>query len=111
MSTIARLLDQAIATVQSRGNMMTLEDLLQALPSKKDMAGTIGLQPQQTMAHEMTTSLGLFGTGILVGAGLALLFAPKPGQELRKDIAETMSAGMEQSGLSSLTSASPGSHA
>ncbi len=31
-------------------------------------------------------SLMLFGTGIVVGAGVALMLAPKPGRELRADI-------------------------
>ena len=28
--------------------------------------------------------------GVLVGAGVALLFAPKPGKELREDLGESM---------------------
>jgi len=34
----------------------------------------------------MSSMLGAFGAGILIGAGLALLFAPKAGSELRQDI-------------------------
>jgi gas vesicle protein len=31
-------------------------------------------------------TLGTFGIGLLVGAGVALLLAPKPGRDLRHDI-------------------------
>ena len=110
MSMLTRIRDEYIPTALSRGNTMTLEDFLQALPSKNDMAGAIGMQTRHTMTQDVTTVLGLFGTGMMVGAGLALLFAPKPGQELRKDIAETVSAGIEQTGLQSLSPSTPGSH-
>jgi gas vesicle protein len=33
-------------------------------------------------------TLGIFGVGLLVGAGAALLLAPKPGQGLREDLGE-----------------------
>jgi len=32
-------------------------------------------------------ALGVFGVGILVGSALGLMFAPKPGGDLRNDIA------------------------
>ena len=109
MNLIDRIRDEYIATAR-KGTNMTIEDLLQALPSKNDIAGAIGMQPRHTIAQDVTSVLGLFGTGMIVGAGLALLFAPKPGQELRKDIAEKVSAGMEQAGLQS-ESDTPRSHA
>jgi len=96
--SLSRIRDE-YAPKLSRGTTMTLEDLLQALPSKNDLAGAIGMQPRHTMAQDVTSILGLFGTGMMVGAGLALLFAPKPGQELRRDIAEKVEAGMESAGL------------
>jgi gas vesicle protein len=37
-----------------------------------------------------------FLAGGLVGAGLALLFAPKPGKELRKDIADVAADAREK---------------
>jgi len=36
----------------------------------------------------LLSGLALFGTGLLVGAGMALLFAPSSGEELRNGIAE-----------------------
>jgi hypothetical protein len=95
MSILDRLRDEIIATVRNKGNTMTLEDILHALPSKNDMAGIIGLEQRRTMTQDASAAIGLFGTGMLVGAGLALLFAPKPGQDLRRDIAEKVTAGVE----------------
>jgi hypothetical protein len=107
MNIIDRIRDE----YARRGTTMTLEDLLQALPTKNDIANALGAQPRPTMAQDATSVLGLFGTGMIIGAGLALLFAPKPGQELRKDIADKVNAGMEQSGLQSHSAETHGSHA
>lgn len=46
----------------------------------------IGLQPRRTAADYVLPALGVFGVGLLVGVGLGLLLAPKPGVELRGDI-------------------------
>ena len=67
---------------------MTIEDILQALPSKEDIASAVGLQPRASTTGDMLTSFAIFGTGMILGAGLALLFAPKAGPEIRHDIAE-----------------------
>src|SRR6202158_2545243 len=69
---------------------MTIEDILNRLPSKDEISNAIGLQPRQTITTEMIAALGAFGTGIVIGAGLALLFAPKTGRELRQDIADRL---------------------
>ncbi|MFN2427296.1 MAG: YtxH domain-containing protein [Candidatus Binatia bacterium] len=98
MSVIDRLREEYNSTMR-RGSSMSFEDLLQALPSKNDLASAVGMQRRHTMAQDVASTLGLFGTGMLVGAGLALLFAPKPGQEMRKELAEKVSAGMESTGL------------
>lgn len=110
MNIIDRIRDEYMPTMR-RGTNMTLDDLLQALPSRNDLAGAVGLQTRHTMAQDAASVLGLFGTGMMVGAGLALLFAPKPGQELRKDLADKVNAGMEQVGLQPASTESPGHHA
>jgi len=69
---------------------MTIEDILSRLPSKEDISAAIGLQPRQTMTTDVVAALGTFATGIILGAGLALLFAPKTGRELRQDIADRL---------------------
>jgi hypothetical protein len=66
---------------------MKIEDILAALPSKEDIAKAVGLEARSSATGEMLTAFGIFGTGMILGAGLALLFAPKAGHEIRQDIA------------------------
>lgn len=54
--------------------------------NKDDILGALGLQTRQSSASWLLGSLGLFGLGMVVGAGVALLVAPKPGAELRRDL-------------------------
>ena len=67
---------------------MKIEDILQALPSKEDIAGAVGLGARSSTTENMLTAFAIFGAGMILGAGLALLFAPKAGHEIRHDIAE-----------------------
>ncbi len=63
--------------------MSKMRDLTGTLPSKDELARAVGLQ---TRNDDMLLPLTMFGAGILVGAAVALLFAPKPGRELREDL-------------------------
>jgi hypothetical protein len=63
---------------------MKLQDLKDM--DKDDFLGLIGLESKRTFTSELLGTLGTFGIGLLVGAGVALLLAPKPGRELRGDI-------------------------
>lgn len=47
----------------------------------------MGLE-ERTPAGDVFTGLGLFAVGILVGAGLGLMFAPKRGDEMRQMMGE-----------------------
>lgn len=67
---------------------MKIEDILQALPSKEDIASAVGLEARPSATGNVLTAFGILGTGMIVGAGLALLFAPKAGHEIRHEIAE-----------------------
>lgn len=67
---------------------MKIEDIFQALPSKEDIASAVGLEARSSATGGRLTAFGIFGAGIILGAGLALLFAPKAGHEIRHDIAE-----------------------
>ena len=67
---------------------MKIEDILRALPSKDDITSAVGLEARSSTTGNMLTAFAIFGTGMILGAGLALLFAPKAGQEMRHDIAE-----------------------
>src|SRR5258708_1353090 len=50
------------------------------------MSDLIGLQAGRAAADWILPTLGVFGVGVLVGAGVGLLLAPKPGRELREDL-------------------------
>ena len=63
---------------------MKLHDLKDM--DKDDFLGLIGLQSKRSFTSELLGTLGTFGVGLLVGAGIALLLAPKPGRDLRQDI-------------------------
>ena len=52
-------------------NLNSLRDL-----SKDDVLSSVGLQTKTSPVPGM---IGMFGVGMLVGAGIALLLAPKPG--------------------------------
>jgi hypothetical protein len=75
---------------------MKIEDILAALPSKEDIASVIGVEPRASTTGDMLTAFGIFGTGMILGAGLGLLFAPKAGSEIRHDIAEKVGEIGEQ---------------
>lgn len=66
------------------------EDIARSLPSREDLAGAIGFETRQSSSIDLIPALSLFGTGMLFGAGLALLFAPKTGQDMRTDLSRTM---------------------
>jgi len=57
---------------------------------KDDLLGMMGLETKHSTAGNLAGTLGTFGVGLLVGAGIALLLAPKPGNELREDIREKL---------------------
>jgi gas vesicle protein len=57
---------------------------------KDDILEMLGLETKQSTAGWLAGTLGTFGIGLLVGAGIALMLAPKPGRELREDIRERL---------------------
>lgn len=63
------------------------------LPSSDDIMKALGgqLRHHQSSTSDTFSSLALFGAGLLVGAGLALLFAPREGRHLREEIGERAS--------------------
>ena len=63
---------------------MKLQDLRDM--DKDDFLGLIGLQTKHSFTNQLLGTLGTFGVGLLVGAGVALLLAPKAGNELRHDL-------------------------
>jgi hypothetical protein len=54
--------------------------------TKDDLLARVGLEARRSSASHLAFALELFGLGLLVGAGIALLLTPKSGRELRDDI-------------------------
>jgi hypothetical protein len=63
---------------------MKLRDLTDI--EKDDILGALGLQTKSSTTSWVLGTLGLFGLGMVIGAGVALMVAPKPGSELRRDL-------------------------
>lgn len=58
---------------------------------RDDILNLLGLETQHKPVDYLLPGLALFSVGLAVGAGVGLLLAPRPGRELRKDIAERIS--------------------
>jgi hypothetical protein len=56
--------------------------------SKDDILSAMGLASKPTTPERLLGILSIFGVGLLVGAGTALLLAPKSGQDLREDLGQ-----------------------
>ena len=57
---------------------------------KDEILGLLGLETKTSTSRWLAGTLSTFGIGLLVGAGVALLLAPKPGRELRGDIRDRL---------------------
>jgi len=73
---------------------MTLKDLStqlgDRLPATDDMLRLIGLQQQRTASDMTLSMLGAFALGTIVGGAMGLLFAPKTGEEMRRQLGERL---------------------
>ena len=70
---------------------MTLKELRNL--DKDDILDMLGLESKQSTGAWIAGTLGTFGVGLLVGAGIALMLAPKPGRELREDLRDKLRRG------------------
>ena len=68
-------LDRTVRRVRNFANDVDVDDLLE----------TIGLQQRRSAYGALLPAIGILGAGILVGAGLGLLFAPTSGKVLRRE--------------------------
>jgi hypothetical protein len=74
--------------------MLNLNDLKKM--DKDDLLHLMGLETRKGPADWVLPVMGAFSVGLLVGAGLGLLLAPKPGQELRNDLRSRLQTGGQQ---------------
>jgi YtxH-like protein len=65
---------------------MNYMDKMKEYLDKDAIVSKLGFEPRPSTGERLVSALGLFGVGVLVGAGVALLLAPKSGRELREDI-------------------------
>ena len=54
---------------------------------RDELLQRVGLE-RRSPGGDFFTGLGLFSVGVLVGAGLGLMFAPKPGEQFRAALNE-----------------------
>ena len=62
---------------------------------RDDMLEVLGLQSRRSAADYILPTVGIFSVGLLVGAGLGLLLAPKSGRELVEDLKTRLQSGQE----------------
>lgn len=60
---------------------------------KDELLDMVGLESRRSTTERMVPALALFGAGVLLGVGLGLMLAPKPGRELRDDLRDRLGKG------------------
>jgi hypothetical protein len=65
---------------------MTLTDLVRSLPVARDIIQSVASVLQPSLRSSAPVSIAMLGLGIVLGAGVGLLCAPKSGRELRREI-------------------------
>jgi len=73
--------------------MISAKDLKKM--DRDDLLELIGLETKKGPTDWLLPALGAFSVGMLVGAGLGLLMAPKPGAQLRDDLRSRLQNGQD----------------
>lgn len=60
---------------------------------RDDLLDLIGLEMRRSASDRLVPALAIFGAGVLVGVGVGLMLAPKPGSELRNELRDRLSRG------------------
>jgi hypothetical protein len=63
---------------------------MRGMLDRDELLRRVGLE-QHSPGSDFFTGLGLFSVGVLVGAGLGLMFAPRRGEDLRQLMMDTWS--------------------
>jgi hypothetical protein len=74
----------------------------------EDILHALGLEKKRGGAEKMLPMIGIFGAGLLVGAGIALLLSPKSGREIRDAIGGQVSKFTSREGNTEGGEARPG---
>jgi hypothetical protein len=62
---------------------------------KDDLLRLLGLETRREPSDVLLPALGAFTVGVLVGAGIGLLLAPKPGTQLRDELGRRLKPSEE----------------
>jgi hypothetical protein len=73
--------------------MMNVKDLKKL--DKDDLLNLIGLETRRGPSDWIVPALSAFSVGLLVGAGVGLLLAPKTGTDLRSDLRNRLQGGQD----------------
>lgn len=72
--------------------MMSLKDIKKL--DRDDLLDLVGLQ-RASSSDWVAPAMTALGVGLLVGVGLGLLLAPKPGAELRNDLRDRLRSAQD----------------
>lgn len=78
------LVSYPLSRITLESPMFNVKDLKKL--DKDDMLNLIGLETRRGPADWVLPALGAFSVGLLAGAAIGLMLAPKPGNELRNDL-------------------------
>jgi hypothetical protein len=90
----------------SKEQIMNYMDKIMDYLDKSAVLSKLGLEPRPSAGERIASALGLFGVGMLLGAGAALFLAPMRGRDLRDRVRRIQKNGIglkvKEEGQSSL---------